>query len=184
MLLHVAKRPLTLLHCPDGLAAPCNYLRHAKAWGAAACPHPRENKGWRISGRRRHVNAGHDCGQARSRGIDESRVGILGEDDRRARSSCRGPVQAGTGWSECLSFARDVSEAIARTDPRRYTTTFAKAGREETLLIDYLRNNRTNISVCAFSPRARPGAFVSMRVAWRDLPAGPERGPCRRFRRG
>ena len=87
-------------------------------------------------------------------------------------------------WSECLSFARDVSEAIARTDSRRYTTTFAKAGREETLLIDYLRNNRTNTSVCAFSPRARPGAFVSMRVAWRDLPAGPERGPCRRFRRG
>jgi len=36
MLLHVAKRPLTLLHCPDGLAAPCNYLRHAKAWGPNA----------------------------------------------------------------------------------------------------------------------------------------------------
>jgi DNA ligase D-like protein (predicted polymerase) len=33
MLPHVAKRPLTLLHCPDGLAARCNYLRHAKAWG-------------------------------------------------------------------------------------------------------------------------------------------------------
>ena len=30
---HLVGRPLTLLHCPDGLAAPCNYLRHAKAWG-------------------------------------------------------------------------------------------------------------------------------------------------------
>jgi len=130
------------------------------------------------------VNAGHDCGQARSRGIDESRVGILGEDDRRARLHVVVLFKPERDWSECLSFARDVSEAIARTDSRRYTTTFAKAGREETLLIDYLRNNRTNTSVCAFSPRARPGAFVSMRVAWRDLPAGPERGPCRRFRRG
>ena len=36
MLPHVAGRPLTLLHCPDGLAAPCNYLRHAKAWGPNA----------------------------------------------------------------------------------------------------------------------------------------------------
>src|SRR3954471_24725547 len=33
---HVAGRPLTLLHCPAGLAAPCNYLKHAKAWGPNA----------------------------------------------------------------------------------------------------------------------------------------------------
>jgi len=36
MLPHVAGRPLTLVHCPCGLAAPCNYLRHAKAWGPSA----------------------------------------------------------------------------------------------------------------------------------------------------
>ena len=33
---HVAGRPLTLVHCPAGVAAPCNYLRHAKAWGPSA----------------------------------------------------------------------------------------------------------------------------------------------------
>src|SRR5262245_64751080 len=33
---HVAGRPLTLVHCPAGLAAPCNYLKHAKAWGPNA----------------------------------------------------------------------------------------------------------------------------------------------------
>ena len=33
---HVAGRPLTLLHCPAGLTAPCHYLKHAKAWGPRA----------------------------------------------------------------------------------------------------------------------------------------------------
>jgi DNA primase len=50
-----------------------------------------------------------------------------------------------------------VSEAIVITDPHTYTTAFAKSGREHKILIDYLRNNRTNTSVCAFSPRARAG---------------------------
>jgi bifunctional non-homologous end joining protein LigD len=68
-----------------------------------------------------------------------------------------------------------VSEAIARTDPHRYTTRFAKVGRERKILIDYLRNNRTNTSICAFSPRARAGASVSMPVDWSDLSASPER---------
>src|SRR6187397_696275 len=33
---HVAARPLTLVHCPAGIAAPCHYLKHAKAWGPNA----------------------------------------------------------------------------------------------------------------------------------------------------
>jgi bifunctional non-homologous end joining protein LigD len=68
-----------------------------------------------------------------------------------------------------------VSEAIAKTDPRTYTTAFPKAGRERQILIDYLRNNRTNTSVCAFSPRARPGARVSMPLSWNDLEDPPDR---------
>src|SRR3954465_13914600 len=36
MMPHLAGRPLTLVHCPAGLAAPCIYLRHAKAWGPNA----------------------------------------------------------------------------------------------------------------------------------------------------
>src|SRR5204863_13148 len=33
---HVAGRPLTLVHCPAGIAAPCRFLKHSKAWGPSA----------------------------------------------------------------------------------------------------------------------------------------------------
>jgi bifunctional non-homologous end joining protein LigD len=85
------------------------------------------------------------------------------------------PIVPARDWSQCLAYARAVGEAIVRTDLRLYTTAFARRGRERKILIDYLRNNRTNTSVCAFSPRARPGAPVSMPVDWQELRSGPER---------
>jgi bifunctional non-homologous end joining protein LigD len=85
------------------------------------------------------------------------------------------PIKPSLDWSDCLAFSRDVSEAMARTDPALYTTRFAKQGRERKILIDYLRNNRTTTSICAYSPRARPGARVSMPLDWGELSQGPER---------
>ncbi len=79
------------------------------------------------------------------------------------------PIVPSATWDTCLEFSRDVAEAIVRTKPDRYTTSFPKAGRERKLLIDYLRNNRTNTSIAAFSTRARPLATVSMPIAWEDL---------------
>src|SRR3569623_1002955 len=69
----------------------------------------------------------------------------------------------------CLAFARTVADALVQHDPGRYTTTGAKRGRERQILIDALRNNRTNTSVAAFSLRARPGAPVSVPLAWSAL---------------
>jgi bifunctional non-homologous end joining protein LigD len=85
------------------------------------------------------------------------------------------PLKPKRTVAECLEFSRAVSEAIVRSDPRTYTTEFAKSGRERKILIDYLRNNRTNTSVCAFSPRARSGAAVSMSRGWDDLDEPPDR---------
>ncbi len=66
-----------------------------------------------------------------------------------------GPITPARDVAGCLEFSRGVSDAIARTDPQLYTTTFAKLGRERKILIDYLRNNRTNTSICAYLPLAR-----------------------------
>lgn len=81
------------------------------------------------------------------------------------------PIQQEHDWSTCLEFAKSVAASLVRYDPSRYTTTFAKHGRERQILIDYLRNNRTNTSVSAYSLRARPGANVSVPLHWDELTA-------------
>jgi bifunctional non-homologous end joining protein LigD len=79
------------------------------------------------------------------------------------------PIQPERDWSECLAFARDLAEAFVRQDPKLFTVRNPKAGRERHILLDYLRNNRTNTSVAAYSPRARPGAPVSLPIDWDEL---------------
>jgi bifunctional non-homologous end joining protein LigD len=79
------------------------------------------------------------------------------------------PLIPATDWSVCLEFARQIASIAVEQDPNLYTTDFRKAGREDKILIDYLRNNRTNTSICAFSVRARRGAPVSVPISWTDL---------------
>jgi len=33
MVPHVAGRPLTLVHCAEGLSGPCRFMKHSKLWG-------------------------------------------------------------------------------------------------------------------------------------------------------
>jgi bifunctional non-homologous end joining protein LigD len=79
------------------------------------------------------------------------------------------PLVAHGQWSDCLAFSRAVCEAIERSAPDTFTTRFARAGRGRKILLDYLRNNRTNTSIAAYSTRARPGAPVSVPVTWTEL---------------
>jgi bifunctional non-homologous end joining protein LigD len=79
------------------------------------------------------------------------------------------PLVPHADWSQCLAFAHGLSEALERSAPAMYTTNFAKAGRGRKILIDYLRNNRTNTSIAAFSARARHGAPVSVPMTWEEL---------------
>jgi bifunctional non-homologous end joining protein LigD len=79
------------------------------------------------------------------------------------------PLVPHADWAECLAFARALSERLEQANPGEYTTAFARDGRENKILIDYLRNNRTNTSVSGFSTRARDGAPVSVPITWNEL---------------
>jgi bifunctional non-homologous end joining protein LigD len=210
---HVRGRPLTLVHCPDGVAGACRYLRHAKAWG----PTPLR----RVKIQEKTKVGEYLVAESISAVVALAQMGIveihtwnstiddlerpnrivwdldpgpqvswesivvaarllrdvLGTLRLRAWVKTTGgsglhvvvPLRPSLDWSECLAFARAVAEAIEGADPARYTTTFRKSGRERKILIDYLRNNRTNTSICAYSPRARRGAVVSMPVTWEGL---------------
>jgi bifunctional non-homologous end joining protein LigD len=87
------------------------------------------------------------------------------------------PIAPKADWSECLEFARTFAQALVRRRPEIFTELFAKGGREQKILIDYLRNNRTNTSIAAFSTRAKPEAPVSTPIAWSEL--SPSRMPAR-----
>jgi bifunctional non-homologous end joining protein LigD len=41
-------------------------------------------------------------------------------------------------------LSRSIAQSVVQSDPRSFTIAMAKAGRERKILIDYLRNNRTN----------------------------------------
>jgi len=87
------------------------------------------------------------------------------------------PLAPEASWTECLDFARAFAQALVRRQPALFTERFAKLGRDDKILVDYLRNNRTNTSIAAFSTRARPHAPVSVPLAWAELSAArtPER---------
>src|SRR5205814_9443602 len=79
------------------------------------------------------------------------------------------PLIPDRDWAACLAFARTVAQVIEGERPREFTTRYVKAGREDQILLDYLRNNRTNTSIAAYSPRAREGAPVSVPLDWDEL---------------
>jgi bifunctional non-homologous end joining protein LigD len=79
------------------------------------------------------------------------------------------PIAAVASWSVCLEFARSFAASLVEHDPRQFTIRFSKRGRQSQILVDYLRNNRTNTSVAAYSVRARPTATVSIPLDWDEL---------------
>jgi bifunctional non-homologous end joining protein LigD len=85
------------------------------------------------------------------------------------------PIQRTFGWDEVKTFTKLVADHLVTTIPQRFTSNMAKRARKGKIFIDYLRNARGATAIAAYSTRARPGAPVSVPIAWdelsRDLPS-------------
>jgi bifunctional non-homologous end joining protein LigD len=225
---HVADRPLTLVHCPNGVPAAgarkgvdCVFMKHAKAWGPSVLRRVRIREKTKIGEyliadsaaavvalAQMDVLEIHTWNSCFARVEQPDRVvidldpgeeiawpdvvraarmvrqllGALDLDSFVKTTGGRGvhivvPLTPSADWAECLEFARALALSLVRRRPDLFTERFGKAGRHDKILVDYLRNNRTNTSIAAYSTRAKPDAPVSVPIAWHEL--SPSRPPDR-----
>jgi bifunctional non-homologous end joining protein LigD len=72
-------------------------------------------------------------------------------------------------WDTVKRFAARVAAAMTAESPQRYLAKMTKSLRKGKTFIDHFRNSREATSVAAYSTRARPGAPISMPLAWETL---------------
>ncbi len=79
------------------------------------------------------------------------------------------PLQRVHTWDEVKTFSKALADHLARMIPDRFLANMSKRKRKGKIFVDYLRNARGATAVAAFSTRARPGAPLSVPLAWDEL---------------
>jgi bifunctional non-homologous end joining protein LigD len=80
------------------------------------------------------------------------------------------PLVRRHNWDAVSSFSRDVAQALAKAEPKRYVAKSSLADRGGRIFIDWMRNQRGSTAIAPYSPRARQGAPVAVPVTWDELP--------------
>jgi bifunctional non-homologous end joining protein LigD len=86
------------------------------------------------------------------------------------------PIVPEQEWDVVKEWSRSIAEHMAQVLPDYFTAKMAKAARNGKIFIDYLRNAAGATTVSAYSPRARPGAPVSVPLTWDELSSKTQAG--------
>jgi bifunctional non-homologous end joining protein LigD len=79
------------------------------------------------------------------------------------------PLRPVHTWDEVKAFSKGLADHLVRMIPDRFTANMSKQKRKGKIYIDYLRNTKGATAIAAYSTRARPGAPVSVPLAWEEL---------------
>jgi bifunctional non-homologous end joining protein LigD len=110
--------------------------------------------------------------EVRARFAQEGLPGFVKSTGGKGLHVCA-PLDGTRTWHDVASFSYALALAMERDSPARFTTNIKKAVRQGRIFVDFLRNMRGSTSVASFSPRARPGAPVSVPLSWEELATPP-----------